>query len=93
MDPFLSRVIYACVIGLYLNFYNGPFDSTATFLVFCWILSSPKMHLDQLLRYENGRKLFMEFLRKEFSEENLEFWLECQRLKNMITIDDKSVGI
>ncbi|XP_046914367.2 regulator of G-protein signaling loco [Dermatophagoides farinae] len=48
------------------------------------------MHLDQLLRYENGRKLFMEFLRKEFSEENLEFWLECQRLKNMIIIDDKS---
>lgn len=93
MDPFLSRVIYACVIGLYLNFYNGPFDLTATFFVFCYRLSSsPKMHLDQLLRYENGRKLFMEFLRKEFSEENLEFWLECQRLENMI-IDDKSVGI
>lgn len=41
------------------------------------------MELDQVLRYENGQKLFMEFLRKEFSEENLEFWLECQRLKNI----------
>jgi len=29
----------------------------------------------------DGRELFGEFLRNEFSDENLEFWLECERFR------------
>lgn len=36
---------------------------------------------DQLMKSRNGRKLFCEFLRSEFSEENLLFWLACEDLR------------
>jgi regulator of G-protein signaling len=33
------------------------------------------------MKSRNGRKLFCEFLRSEFSEENLLFWLACEDLR------------
>jgi hypothetical protein len=43
--------------------------------------------MDQLLADEYGRLLFGEFLRGEFSEENLEFWLACERYRNSASTD------
>ncbi|XP_068448646.1 regulator of G-protein signaling 5 [Clinocottus analis] len=34
--------------------------------------------LETLLNNKGGRQAFREFLRSEFSEENLEFWLACE---------------
>lgn len=36
---------------------------------------------DKLMRNAAGRKLFREFLRSEYSEENIAFWLACEQLK------------
>ncbi|KAL3078743.1 hypothetical protein niasHT_036263 [Heterodera trifolii] len=38
---------------------------------------------DALLAHKYGCLLFREFLQSEFSEENLEFWLECEQFKRM----------
>jgi len=40
-----------------------------------------------------GRNVFREFLRTEYSEENMLFWLACEELKtecNKHTIDEKA---
>ncbi|MBN3321736.1 RGS20 protein, partial [Atractosteus spatula] len=37
---------------------------------------------DKLMRSAGGRNAFREFLRTEFSEENMLFWLACEDLKN-----------
>ncbi|XP_043490347.1 regulator of G-protein signaling 17-like isoform X1 [Polistes fuscatus] len=36
---------------------------------------------DKLMKNVAGRKLFREFLRSEYSEENIAFWLACEELK------------
>jgi len=36
---------------------------------------------DALLRHRYGQALFRAFLRTEFSEENLEFWLACDEFR------------
>ncbi|XP_064552178.1 regulator of G-protein signaling 20 isoform X2 [Drosophila montana] len=36
---------------------------------------------DKLMKSSNGRKVFRDFLRSEFSEENILFWLACEDLK------------
>ncbi|XP_044765816.1 regulator of G-protein signaling 17 [Coccinella septempunctata] len=36
---------------------------------------------DKLMRSSAGRKLFRDFLRMEYSEENILFWLACEELK------------
>ncbi|XP_017867175.1 PREDICTED: regulator of G-protein signaling 17 isoform X1 [Drosophila arizonae] len=36
---------------------------------------------DKLMTNSNGRKVFRDFLRSEFSEENILFWLACEDLK------------
>ncbi|XP_045481650.1 regulator of G-protein signaling 17 isoform X1 [Harmonia axyridis] len=36
---------------------------------------------DKLMRSTAGRKLFRDFLRMEYSEENILFWLACEELK------------
>ena len=38
---------------------------------------------DNLLKSSAGRKLFDEFLKKEFSRENLQFWIACENLKEV----------
>jgi regulator of G-protein signaling len=34
-----------------------------------------------LLNDEEGLHVFTEFLKKEFSQENIQFWTECEKLK------------
>ncbi|ALC42329.1 CG5036 [Drosophila busckii] len=36
---------------------------------------------DKLMKNSSGRKVFRDFLRSEFSEENILFWLACEDLK------------
>lgn len=36
---------------------------------------------DRLMKCENGRKIFQDFLRCEYSEENILFWTACEELK------------
>ncbi|XP_060660828.1 regulator of G-protein signaling 17 isoform X1 [Drosophila nasuta] len=36
---------------------------------------------DKLMKNSTGRKVFRDFLRSEFSEENILFWLACEDLK------------
>uniref|UniRef100_A0A8C8VEH0 Regulator of G-protein signaling 20 n=1 Tax=Pelusios castaneus TaxID=367368 RepID=A0A8C8VEH0_9SAUR len=37
---------------------------------------------DKLMKNPAGRNVFREFLRTEYSEENMLFWLACEELKN-----------
>ncbi|XP_056423242.1 regulator of G-protein signaling 17 isoform X4 [Hyla sarda] len=39
-------------------------------------------NFDKMMNSPAGRNLFREFLRTEYSEENLLFWLACEDLKN-----------
>lgn len=48
---------------------------------------------EQMMRSAEGRAIFREFLRSEYSEDNLLFWLACEELKkenNPTTIDEKA---
>lgn len=36
---------------------------------------------DQLMKNPAGREVFREFLKGEYSEENIAFWLACEQLK------------
>ncbi|XP_063048165.1 regulator of G-protein signaling 17 [Engraulis encrasicolus] len=48
---------------------------------------------EQMMRSDEGRSIFREFLRSEYSEENLLFWLACEELKresNPMTIEEKA---
>ncbi|XP_067876892.1 regulator of G-protein signaling 8-like isoform X2 [Heterodontus francisci] len=38
--------------------------------------------LDKLLNHKRGVAAFRAFLRSEFSEENIDFWLACEEYKN-----------
>ncbi|KAG8436381.1 hypothetical protein GDO86_007471, partial [Hymenochirus boettgeri] len=40
---------------------------------------------DKLLSHKDGLEAFKTFLKMEFSDENLEFWLECEEYKNCKT--------
>ncbi|XP_054029514.1 regulator of G-protein signaling 19 [Dryobates pubescens] len=48
---------------------------------------------EKLMKSPAGRNVFREFLRTEYSEENMLFWLACEELKaecNKHTIDEKA---
>ncbi|GCB69443.1 regulator of G-protein signaling 19 isoform X1 [Scyliorhinus torazame] len=48
---------------------------------------------DKLMKTPAGRNIFREFLRTEYSEENMLFWLACEDLKNEAnksTIEEKA---
>lgn len=48
---------------------------------------------DRLMRSPGGRKIFRDFLRCEYSEENILFWLACEELKkqtNPEAIEEKA---
>ncbi|XP_078449786.1 regulator of G-protein signaling 20-like isoform X5 [Lampetra planeri] len=48
---------------------------------------------DKLIRSAGGRNIFREFLRTEFSEENMLFWLACEDLKreaNKRAVEEKA---
>ncbi|VDI63387.1 regulator of G-protein signalling 3 [Mytilus galloprovincialis] len=54
-----------------------PFCNTTTYdQAMQWSKS-----LEDLLRDKNGVELFLLFLRSEFSEENLEFWISCEEFR------------
>ena len=44
---------------------------------------TPNVGFDKLLSTQAGRELFGSFLEKEFSSENLKFWIACQQLKQV----------
>ncbi|XP_011475959.1 regulator of G-protein signaling 17 isoform X1 [Oryzias latipes] len=51
---------------------------------------------DKLMRNPAGRNVFREFLRTEYSEENMLFWLACEDLKqeaNKSAIEEKACSI
>lgn len=48
---------------------------------------------EMMLRSLEGREIFREFLRSEYSEDNLLFWLACEELKketNPAVVDEKA---
>ncbi|XP_062320068.1 regulator of G-protein signaling 17 [Osmerus eperlanus] len=48
---------------------------------------------EMMMRSSEGRELFSEFLRSEYSEENLLFWLACEDLKketNPTAVEEKA---
>lgn len=50
-------------------------------------------NFDKMMKAPAGRNLFREFLRTEYSEENLLFWLACEDLKkeqNKKVIEEKA---
>lgn len=50
-------------------------------------------NFDKLMRSPGGRKVFRDFLRCEYSEENILFWLACEELKketNAEAIEEKA---
>ncbi|XP_056017145.1 regulator of G-protein signaling rgs-2-like isoform X2 [Ostrea edulis] len=51
---------------------------------------------DKLMRNYAGRKVFREFLRSEYSEENMLFWLACEEIKredNPEVVEEKARNI
>lgn len=51
---------------------------------------------DKLMRNPAGRNVFREFLRTEYSEENMMFWLACEDLKqegNKGCVEEKALSI
>ena len=46
--------------------------------VAAWAVGFEKMLSDDL-----GLHVFTEFLKKEFSQENIQFWIECEKLKKI----------
>ena len=44
---------------------------------------TPNVGFERLLATNAGRKLFDNFLAKEYSKENLQFWIACEKLKNI----------
>lgn len=51
---------------------------------------------DKLMRNPAGRNVFREFLRTEYSEENMMFWLACEDLKqegNRSRVEEKALSI
>ncbi|XP_059145141.1 regulator of G-protein signaling 12-like isoform X2 [Physella acuta] len=47
-------------------------------------VASWAVHFDQLLRDPIGIGIFTEFLRKEFSEENIIFWKACEQYRQLV---------
>ncbi|CAF3564657.1 unnamed protein product [Adineta steineri] len=43
---------------------------------------------EKLLNDEMGLHIFTEFLKKEFSQENIQFWTECEKLKKITDPDE-----
>ena len=44
---------------------------------------TPNVGFDKLLATKAGRELFGSYLEKEFSSENLKFWIACEELRDV----------
>lgn len=53
-------------------------------------VKSWKVSFDNLMNSDVGRNIFRDFLRYEYSEENMAFWLACEEFKKM-SIDDPTI--
>ncbi|CAF0870986.1 unnamed protein product [Didymodactylos carnosus] len=42
---------------------------------------------EKLLNDDMGLSIFTDFLKKEFSQENIEFWIECEKFKKLSDLD------
>ncbi|XP_038627425.1 regulator of G-protein signaling 17 isoform X4 [Tachyglossus aculeatus] len=63
-------------------------QNTTTDEIMSW-----SQNFDKMMKTPAGRNLFREFLRTEYSEENLLFWLACEELKmeqNKKVIEEKA---
>ncbi|KAM4728614.1 regulator of G-protein signaling 21-like [Anableps anableps] len=45
--------------------------------------------LETVLSKKSGRRVFWEFLRLEFCEENLEFWLACKEYQSFYSLEEQ----
>lgn len=64
---FLTCIIFCC------EFFKRPTIDE----VRCW-----SDNFDRLMQSPSGRYYFRDFLRSEYSEENMLFWMACEELKN-----------
>jgi len=48
-----------------------------------WAINFEKLIYDQI-----GLNIFTEFLKTEFSQENIQFWIECEKLKTLTNPDE-----
>lgn len=55
-------------------------------------VESWSISFERLLSDPVGLRYFSEYLCKEFSEENITFWIECEKLKNMPPTDTAALG-
>ena len=46
---------------------------------------------EKLLHDETGLHVFTEFLKKEFSQENIQFWIECEKFKTLTDLDEVNI--
>ncbi len=53
-------------------------------------MASWAVGFEKLLNDEMGLYVFTEFLKKEFSQENIQFWIECEKLKTLSDPDEVS---
>ncbi|KAI3413256.1 hypothetical protein GPALN_010754 [Globodera pallida] len=71
-----------------LDFLRSKLDFSMSASVLCPSREDCRLwqqSFEALLAHKYGFLLFREFLQSEFSEENLEFWLECEEFKRMKT--------
>ena len=51
-------------------------------------MASWAVGFEKLLNDDMGLYIFTEFLKKEFSQENIQFWVECEKLKALSDPDE-----
>uniref|UniRef100_A0A4W5KSR7 Regulator of G-protein signaling 20 n=1 Tax=Hucho hucho TaxID=62062 RepID=A0A4W5KSR7_9TELE len=89
--PTLEEIrVWAQSFNLSLSLFFPPSLSTKPTLeeIRVWAQS-----FDKLMKNPAGRNVFREFLRTEYSEENMLFWLACEDLKqemNKNTVEEKA---
>ena len=61
---------------------SRPFDSMPNIIILFIVFLFSFLFLSFILNFvAAGRKIFREFLRSEYSEENMLFWIACEDLK------------
>ncbi|VDP82302.1 unnamed protein product, partial [Echinostoma caproni] len=76
-----NRVIIIIVIIIIIIIIITTYILIRTTVTFSNGNISTRIWLPSSILYASGRKVFREFLRSEYSEENIMFWLACEELK------------
>lgn len=86
----------------WMNVWKHCYKNRSIFvMILCFCSQNPTadeilswaQNFDKMMKTPAGRNLFREFLRTEYSEENLLFWLACEDLKkeqNKKVIEEKA---